>query len=121
MDCRGPGTRIAYRFFRQGLTKPFECFECSLLPSTQPKQVAAELGNGFQVTAQDTVQFCLWVAAHNPRNFVKALSQAIGVGGDCDTNAAIVGGIVALSAGRKAIPRRVVKVQGIGQSQAVTV
>ena len=83
---------------------PFECFECSLLPSTQPKQVAAELGNGFQVTAQDTVPFCLWVAAHNPRNFVKALSQTIGVGGDCDTNAAIVGGIVALSAGRKAIP-----------------
>ncbi len=56
------------------------------------------------MTAPDTVPFCLWVAAHHLDNFVEALSQTIRVGGDCDTNAAIVGGIVALSAGRGGIP-----------------
>jgi len=35
---------------------------------------------------------------------VEALGTTISVGGDCDTNAAIVGGIVALSAGRESIP-----------------
>lgn len=36
--------------------------------------------------------------------FVDALGKTISVGGDCDTNAAIVGGIVALSVGREGIP-----------------
>lgn len=33
-----------------------------------------------------------------------AIGKTISAGGDCDTNAAIVGGIVALSAGRRNIP-----------------
>lgn len=65
---------------------------------------AKALGNGSLVTAPDTVPFCLWMAAHHPDNFVEALGQTISVGGDCDTNAAIVGGIVAPSAGRESIP-----------------
>ena len=44
------------------------------------------------------------MAAHHLDHFVEALGTTIGVGGDCDTNAAIVGGIVALSAGRDNIP-----------------
>jgi ADP-ribosylglycohydrolase len=68
-------------------------------------EVAAALGNGSLVTAPDTVPFCVWVAAHHPQNFTEALAEAIRVGGDCDTNAAIVGGIVALSAGRETLPR----------------
>ena len=56
------------------------------------------------VTAPDTVPCCLWVAAHLLDNYVKALTHVIRVGGDCDTNAAIVGGIVALSVGRDGIP-----------------
>jgi ADP-ribosylglycohydrolase len=44
------------------------------------------------------------MAAHHPRHFAEAIGKTIGVGGDCDTNAAIVGGIVALSAGRESIP-----------------
>jgi ADP-ribosylglycohydrolase len=44
------------------------------------------------------------MAAHHLNNFVSALARTICVGGDCDTNAAIVGGIVALGAGREAIP-----------------
>lgn len=66
--------------------------------------VAKALGNGSLVTAPDTVPFCLWMAAHHLDRFVEALGKTIGAGGDCDTNAAIVGGIVALSTGRVGIP-----------------
>ena len=77
----------------------------SQLPADAPvEDVAETLGNGSLVTAPDTVPFCLWTAAHHAEDFVKALAQVIRVGGDCDTNAAIVGGIVALSAGDSAIP-----------------
>jgi ADP-ribosylglycohydrolase len=62
------------------------------------------LGNGPQVTAPDTVPFTLWSAAHHLNDYVGALKQTIVAGGDCDTNAAIVGGIVALSVGRNGIP-----------------
>ena len=79
--------------------------QASQMPAQTPvKQVAATLGCGELVTAPDTVPFCIWVAAHRLGNFVDALADTISVGGDCDTNAAIVGGIVALSTGRKGIP-----------------
>jgi hypothetical protein len=66
--------------------------------------VAKALGNGSLVTAPDTVPFCIWMAAHHPGHFVEAIGKTISAGGDCDTNAAIVGGMVALSAGRASIP-----------------
>jgi ADP-ribosylglycohydrolase len=66
--------------------------------------VAHVLGNGSLVTAPDTVPFAIWSAAHHLDNYVQAVSATIAVGGDCDTNAAIVGGIVALSAGSDSIP-----------------
>jgi ADP-ribosylglycohydrolase len=70
----------------------------------QPEHVAKALGCGELVTAPDTVPFCLWVAAHHLNDYPQALATAIRVGGDCDTNAAIVGGIVASSVGREGIP-----------------
>jgi len=80
-----------------------------LLASTLPPEVALgaaaqTLGNGSLVTAPDTVPFCLWMAAHHPNHFVEALGKVISVAGDCDTNAAIVGGIIALSAGQESFP-----------------
>jgi ADP-ribosylglycohydrolase len=80
-----------------------------LLASSTPAEVpvasvAKALGNGSLVTAPDTVPFCLWMAAHHLGDFVGALGKTISAGGDCDTNAAIVGGIVALSAERESIP-----------------
>jgi ADP-ribosylglycohydrolase len=80
-----------------------------LLASTTPAEIpvpdaARALGDGSLVTAPDTVPFCLWMAAHHLDRFVEALGKTISVGGDCDTNAAIVCGIVALSAGRESIP-----------------
>lgn len=73
-------------------------------PETPVEDAARALGQGFLVTAPDTVPCCLWIAAYHLNCFVEALGKTICVGGDCDTNAAIVGGIVALSAGREAIP-----------------
>jgi len=80
-----------------------------LVASTTPPEaplanVARALGNGSLVTAPDTVPFCIWMAAHHLDRFVDALGKTVSVGGDCDTNAAIVCGIVALSAGRESIP-----------------
>ncbi len=75
------------------------------IPSSMtPSDTARALGNGSLVTAPDTVPFCIWIAAHHLNHYVEALGKTIIVGGDCDTNAAIVGGIVALSAGRNSLP-----------------
>lgn len=73
---------------------------------TSLADVAKSLGNGSLVTAADTVPFCLWIAANNSHDFTGAIGKTISADGDCDTNAAIVGGIVALSAGRNAIPSK---------------
>ncbi len=72
--------------------------------NTPVADVARALGNGSLVTAPDTVPFAVWVAAHYSNSFEEALGTAIIAGGDCDTNAAIVGGIVAISVGREGIP-----------------
>lgn len=66
--------------------------------------VAHVLGNGSQVTALDTVPYALWCAARHANDFRRALAAAIQTGGDCDTNAAIVGGIVGLATGWEQIP-----------------
>jgi ADP-ribosylglycohydrolase len=55
------------------------------------------LGSGNEVTAQDTVPFCLWSAAHRLECFEDALWWTAKGLGDCDTTCAIVGGIVALA------------------------
>ena len=62
------------------------------------------LGNGSRISCQDTVPFCLWVAAQYLDDYQAALVAAIRARGDIDTNAAIVGGIVALATGPDGIP-----------------
>ncbi|MEV6238894.1 ADP-ribosylglycohydrolase family protein [Lentzea sp. NPDC051838] len=59
------------------------------------EEAAYVLGNGSRVTAQDTVPFTLWVAAHHLDDYRKAITTCVQAGGDVDTTAAIVGGIVA--------------------------
>lgn len=84
---------------RQGIFIAFKT------PATVPIEAAAKiLGNGSLVTAPDTVPFALWAAGHHMNDFVQAVAATISAGGDCDTNAAIVGGIVALSVGQAGIP-----------------
>ena len=70
----------------------------------RPTTAALILGNGSGVIASDTVPFCLWCAARHPNNYVEALWTTVSGLGDRDTTCAIVGGIVALSAGRDSIP-----------------
>jgi ADP-ribosylglycohydrolase len=72
--------------------------------NVEVEAVAKALGNGSLVTAPDTVPFSIWSAAHHLNDYVGAMKQTIVAGGDCDTNAAIVGGIVALSVGLAGIP-----------------
>lgn len=66
---------------------------------------ANALGDGSDVSAADTVPFCLWVAAAHLDSYPEALWTAIRVHGDIDTNCAIIGGIVALAQGEDAIPK----------------
>jgi ADP-ribosylglycohydrolase len=77
--------------------------------TTVPFDVSIEplvraLGNGSRISCQDTVPFCLWVAARHLDDYQAALVTAIRARGDIDTNAAIVGGIVALATGPGGIP-----------------
>ncbi|MFJ6197692.1 ADP-ribosylglycohydrolase family protein [Micromonospora sp. NPDC092111] len=64
-----------------------------------PDEAVAALGNGSRVTAQDTVAFTLWVAATHLSDYPAAIRACVEAGGDVDTTAAIVGGIVAAYAG----------------------
>jgi len=75
------------------------------MPSVSAAEAAYELGNGAQVTAQDTVPFTIWVAAHNLGGFPPAVLSCIEAGGDIDTTSAIVGGIVGAFVGRAGIPQ----------------
>lgn len=73
---------------------------------TWPFTVASQVGNGLEISAQDTVPFCLWLAASRIDDYAEALWIAARVGGDIDTNCAIIGGIVSLSVGLDGIPQK---------------
>ncbi|WBB71627.1 ADP-ribosylglycohydrolase family protein [Micromonospora sp. WMMD1128] len=62
-------------------------------------EVADAVGNGSRVTAPDTVPFTLWVAATLLHDYPAAIRACVEAGGDVDTTAAIVGGIVAAYTG----------------------
>ncbi|WP_233608038.1 ADP-ribosylglycohydrolase family protein [Nocardia stercoris] len=63
------------------------------------EEAAYELGNGARVTAHDTVPFTLWAAATHLTDYPAAVTACVRAGGDVDTTAAIVGGIVAAHTG----------------------
>ena len=76
-----------------------------LVPPEMPSDYAARiLGSGFLVTAPDTVPFALYCAIRHVDDYREALIATLEGDGDCDTNCAIVGGIVALRTGRQGIP-----------------
>jgi ADP-ribosylglycohydrolase len=76
----------------------------SIGPNLPARMAASVLGNGSQVSAQDTVPFCLWCAAKWLDNYEEALWQTVSGLGDRDTTCAIVGGIVAVYSGEENIP-----------------
>ncbi|TMQ98934.1 ADP-ribosylglycohydrolase family protein [Actinomadura soli] len=69
-----------------------------------PQDAARELGNGSRVSAQDTVPYALWAAATRLTDFEAAVRACAMVGGDMDTTAAMVGGIVTAHLGPEAVP-----------------
>ena len=62
------------------------------------------LGNGSRVSCADTVPLALWIAAFHLDDYPAAVETAVAAGGDTDTMAAIVGGIVAARISAAGIP-----------------
>lgn len=77
-----------------------------LSPDADLSEAVARLGNGAKVTCFDTVPLALWIAFRHLDDFESAIRHAVAAGGDTDTLAAIVGGIVAARVGAEAIPAR---------------
>jgi ADP-ribosylglycohydrolase len=94
--CLDPSSRVAC-----GLV------EAASLPPEAPLADAVQrLGNGSHVTCADTVPLALWIAFAHLDDFAGGVRHAIAAGGDTDTVAAIVGGIVAARVGAEGIPPR---------------
>jgi ADP-ribosylglycohydrolase len=74
------------------------------MPDASVGEAAYELGNGSRVIAGDTVPFTLWCAARFLDDYPAAVTACVEAGGDVDTTAAIVGGIVAAYTGPEGIP-----------------
>jgi len=72
---------------------------------TSPRIAASVLGNGSEITCQDTVPFCLWCAATYLHSYEEALWATVSALGDRDTTCAIVGGIVVMNTGIQGIPK----------------
>jgi ADP-ribosylglycohydrolase len=96
--------RTVCEFTPNGLVRDGISTAISLLPLDDPRSASATLGNGREVSAQDTVPFCLWVVAKHPQDFAEAFWATACVGGDIDTNCAIVSGITAARVGLAGIP-----------------
>ncbi|MFI9507123.1 ADP-ribosylglycohydrolase family protein [Nocardia sp. NPDC052566] len=67
-------------------------------------EAAAVLGNGREISAADTVPFCLWIVAAYPNDFAEACWATVATGGDVDTTCAIVGGILGARLGVAGVP-----------------
>ncbi|MEU5885071.1 ADP-ribosylglycohydrolase family protein [Spirillospora sp. NPDC047279] len=74
------------------------------LDKATPAQAAQALGNGSRITAQDTVPFALWAATRHLDDYPAGVRACVAVGGDMDTTAAIVGGVITANTGIDGIP-----------------
>jgi ADP-ribosylglycohydrolase len=68
------------------------------------ESIRSILGNGVNMTSQDTVPFVIWCAAHHLYHFEEALWKAVSILGDRDTICAMVAGIVVLSSPEHTVP-----------------
>jgi ADP-ribosylglycohydrolase len=91
--------KLVLEFVPDGKTKDGIDRSLEIPPEANISEVVGKLGNGDNISAQDTVPFCLWCAAHHLGDYEEALWRTVSGMGDRDTTCAIVGGIVALSAG----------------------
>jgi ADP-ribosylglycohydrolase len=105
-DRQAPGRDFLEAVLEQvprGVTRDAISRALDVSPAVEPLAAAAALGNGSEVTAPDTVPFCLWVVARGG-SFEESLWSTVAALGDRDTTCAIAGGITAMRAGRDAIP-----------------
>jgi len=72
---------------------------------TAVEKAVSILGNGWNISVQDTVPFALWCAACHLNNYQEALWTTVSGLGDRDTTCAIVGGIVVMCSGFHNIPK----------------
>ncbi len=70
----------------------------------QIESVKSILGNGTNMTSQDTVPFAIWCTAYNLENFEEGLWKAVSILGDRDTICAMVGGMLIMSSRKANIP-----------------
>lgn len=103
MDAKGFLDRVR-RNTPEGIVRDCIGRALELPDTTTPLDVALTIGNGSHGTAQDTVPFVLWCAAHSLDDYEHALWETVNGGGGVGTNCAIVGGIVATHTGADAIP-----------------
>jgi ADP-ribosylglycohydrolase len=71
---------------------------------TPVRRVAAYLGAGEMISAQDTVPFALWCAAQHLAAFEEALWLTVAGLGDRDTTCTMVGGILTAATGAAGLP-----------------
>ena len=76
----------------------------ALEPDATIEEAVDALGNGTQISCQDTVPLVLWCAAHQLHDYRRALWRTVSALGDRDTTCAMVGGIVACRVGREGLP-----------------
>ena len=75
------------------------------LPASYDVRTAVSvLGNGTNLSSQDTVPFSLWCAARHMDDFTSAMWTTVSGLGDRDTTCAIVGGVVSLAVGNAGLP-----------------
>jgi len=72
--------------------------------TTRQFAASSGMGNGVSGYIYHTVPVVLHCWLRHQQNFAAALTEIIECGGDADTTAAILGGIIGAGAGKKAIP-----------------
>ena len=70
------------------------------------RTIVSVLGNGIQLSAQDTVPFALWCAINHSDSFSDAIWRGVSGLGDRDTIGAIIGSVVVMSTGANDIPEQ---------------
>jgi ADP-ribosylglycohydrolase len=95
---------FVYNLTPPGQTRDGIARAIDLPTSSTLREAVRRLGNGSHIMCHDTVPLCLCLAARHWGDYAQALWATVSAAGDLDTNGAIVGGIVALSAEPGAIP-----------------
>jgi ADP-ribosylglycohydrolase len=91
--------RVPSSDVREGIARAI-----GLGPDRSGEEAAMQLGNGSDISCQDTVPFTLWCAAFNLDDYEEALWVTVAGLGDRDTTCAIVGGILGARVGVEGIP-----------------